>query len=269
MKKSSLIISVFVALVVAMPGCENKLGCTDPIALNYDAEVDEEDGTCVYESENLMLKFHHLAGTLPMAYNQEFTLSTGRKIKFTKAQMYLSGFKATGSSVDETYNTHLLITGEDDASYPIGKLITANSVTGLRLAVGVDSSYNHLDPASFVAADPLSANQEYFGHWGWNPGYKFIVMEGMIDSTTAMNGTVTYPFIYHLGFEEVYKLFSITTDFTSDGTDELVELDVDWLAFFNDLNLPEENSSHMTSAAQKLTGHKIIDSAPDAITLKQ
>ena len=43
MKKLSLIIPVFVALVVAMPGCENKLGCTDPIALNYDAEVDEEE----------------------------------------------------------------------------------------------------------------------------------------------------------------------------------------------------------------------------------
>lgn len=259
---------VLLALAV-VPGCTKKHGCSDPTALNYDAEVNEDDGSCIYESENFQMKFHHLAGSMSMAYDTDYTLTTGRKIRFTKAQMYVSGFKASGSSVDEDYDTHLLITAEDGSSYPIGSLISETSVTGIRLAIGVDSAYNHLDPASFDAENPLSANQEHFGHWGWNPGYKFIIMEGMMDSTTAMNGTVSYPFIYHLGFEEAYKLFSIPTHFTSDGTDVLVELNVDWLAFFNDLDLPEENSSHMTSSVQKAIGHKIIDAAPAAITLRQ
>ena len=267
MKKLIFIVPVLFALAL-LPGCTKKQGCSDPTALNYDAEVDEDDGSCIYESENFQLKFHHFAGTMAMAYDTEFTLSTGRKIKFTKAQMYVSGFEASSSSVDEEYDTHLLITAEDGASYPIGPLVSETSVTGITLAIGVDSAYNHLDPASFDAENPLSANQEHFGHWGWNPGYKFIIMEGMIDSTTAMNGTVSYPFIYHLGFEEAYKPFTIATDFTTDGSDELIELNVDWLAFFNDLDLPEENSSHMTSTAQKLIGHMIIDSAPEAITLK-
>ena len=269
MKKISLIIPVLIALVIVIPGCEKKKGCTDPTALNFDAEVDEEDGSCLYESDNFQLKFHHMAGALPFDYNQEFTLTNGRKIKFTRAQMYLSGFIASGASFENEYDRHLLITGEGNGSYPIGPLISANPVTGIRLAIGVDSAYNHMDPASFAASDPLSANQEHFGHWGWNPGYKFIIMEGMMDSTTSMNGTVSYPFIYHLGFEEIYKPFTIQTDFTSDGTDELIELNIDWLVFFNDLDLPNENSSHMTSADQKLVGHKIIDSAVNAITLKQ
>lgn len=269
MKKIGLLIPVFIVLIVTMPGCEKKKGCTDPTALNYDAEVDEEDGSCVYQGENYQLKIYHMAGNLPMVYGQEFTLSTGRKIKFTKAQVYLSGFKATGSSLNELYDTHLLINAEDGGTYPIGPLTSQNSVTGIQLAIGVDSAYNHMDPASFDADNPLSANQENFGHWGWNPGYKFIVMEGMIDSTSTMNGSLDYPFIYHLGFEEAYKPFTIATDFNTDGTDVLVELNVDWLAFFNDVDLPEENSSHMFTPDELILGHKIIDQGPNAITLKQ
>jgi hypothetical protein len=268
MKNLSLIIPVLTAFIFIMPGCENKLGCTDPAALNYDAEVNDEDGSCIYESENLQLTFNHLAGPLPLEYFQEFTLNSGRKIKFTRAQMYLSGFRAMSSSSDKAYDKHLLITGEDNATFPIGSLLSEGSVTDFSLAIGVDSIYNHLDPASFLADNALSANQEHFGHWGWNPGYKFLVLEGMMDSTTAMNGVVSYPFVYHLGFEEAYKTFTITTDFTSDGTNEVVELNVDWLAFFNELDLPAENFSHMMTVDQKLIGHKIIDSATEAITLK-
>lgn len=268
MKKLILIIPVLIALVVVMPGCAKKKGCTDPTALNFDADVTEEDGSCVYASENFQLKFHHLAGTMAMAYDTEYALSTGRKVKFTKVQMYVSGFKATSSTANETYDTHLLITGEDDGTYPIGALASENGISNLTLAIGVDSSLNHLDPASFDAENPLSANQESFGHWGWNPGYKFIVMEGMIDSTAAMNGTVSYPFIYHLGFDEAYKPFTIATGFTSDGTDELVELNVDWLEFFNDVDLPQENSCHMFTSDELILGHKIIDQAANAITLK-
>jgi hypothetical protein len=262
-----LIIPVLTAFIFIMSGCENKPGCTDSAALNYDADADDEDGSCIYENENLQLKFNHLAGPLPMEYSQEFTLNSGRKIKFTRAQMYLSGFMAMSASFEKVYDKHLLVTVEDNATFSIGSLVSEVSVTDFSLAIGVDSIYNHIDPASFLADNALSANQENFGHWGWNPGYKFLVLEGMMDSTMAMNGAVSHPFVYHLGFEEAYKSFTIATDFTSDGTNEVVELNVDWLAFFNELDLPAENFSHMTTGDQKLIGHKILDSAPNAITL--
>lgn len=266
--KNLRIIGIFAAIGLMVTGCVKKEGCTDPNAINYDSSVTTDDGSCVYQNENFQLKFHHSAGTDELSFGEVYTLSTGRKIKFTKAQFYLSGFEATGSTVNKSYDTHLLITAEDDSAHVIGQL-TASNVTGLTLAIGVDSAYNHMDPATFEADHALSANQPNFGHWGWNPGYKFIVMEGMIDSTTAMNGPVDYPFIYHLGFEEAYKPFEIATSFSTDGSDHIIDLNVNWLAFFNDVDLPDENSSHMFSPVEAALGHKIIDQAPTAITLKQ
>ncbi len=268
MKKAQLLLPLIAALILTMPACETKVGCADPTALNYDDEVEEDDGSCIYETDNFMLKFHHLAGTASLSYGQEYTLSSGRKIKFTKAQMYISGFKATGASVDQSYDTHLLITAQDGGSHPIGPLRSEQSITGIRMAVGVDSAYNHLDPASFEPDNALSANQQYFGHWSWNPGYKFLVMEGMIDSTVAMSGSATHPFIYHLGFDEAYKPFVVATDFTTDGTEALIELNIDWLAFFNDVDLPEENSCHMFTPEELALGHRMLDQAANAITLK-
>jgi hypothetical protein len=255
-------------MVLLTVGCQKKNGCTDPNAINYDGQVTTDDGSCVYQGDNLQLKFHHMAGNNPLTYDTEFTLSTGRKIKFSKAQFYLSGFRADGSSVNKSYDTHLLITAEDDSAHAIGHL-TGSNVTGLTLAIGVDSAYNHADPAIFDAEHALSANQPNFGHWGWNPGYKFIVIEGMMDSTAAMNGPVSYPFIYHLGFEEAYKPFEIMTDFSTNGSDHIIDLNVDWLAFFNDIDLPDENSSHMFTPPEAAIGHRIIDQGPNAITLKQ
>ena len=268
MRNIRAIAIILFSVSITITGCKKKEGCTDPNAINYDSTVTTDDGSCAYQAENLQLKFHHLAGSDALQYDEEYELDTGRKIKFTKAQFYLSGFAANGSSVNKTFDTHLLITSEDDSVHIIGQL-SASNVTGFTLAIGVDSSNNHMDPAAFNADHALSANQANFGHWGWNPGYKFIVMEGMIDSSFAMNGTADYPFIYHLGFEEAYKPFEIATGFSTDGTDHIIDLDVNWLAFFNDLDLPEENSSHMFSPAQAAIGHKIIDQASNAITLKQ
>lgn len=254
--------------IAVITGCQKEKGCMDPAALNYDAEVTEDDGSCVYENQNLKLQFNHKAGGQAFQYNEEYVLPTGRKVIFTKAQMYLSGFGVTGNSVNVDFDKYLLITAEDDQEMGIGTLV-ANGVTGLTLSIGVDSVNNHVDPASFPAEHALSANQLNFGHWSWNPGYKFIVLEGRMDSTSAMNGPVDWPFIYHLGLDELYKPFELPVDFSTSGTNQIVELDLNWLAFFNDLYLPGENTSHMGNAGERDRGHRIIDQGPVAFTVVQ
>lgn len=246
-------------------GCQQKKGCMDPSALNYDAEVTEDDGSCVYQSENLKVKFNHKAGNAALIYDTEYTLNTGRKIKFTKAQMYLSGFEVDGGDA-VAFDKYLLITAEDDQEFGIGTLV-ANNITSFGLSIGVDSAHNHLDPATFPTEHALSANQLNFGHWSWNPGYKFIVLEGRIDSSAAMNGPTDWPFIYHLGLDEIYKPFDLDVDFSTSGTDQVIELDLNWLAFFNDLNLPSENTSHMGNAGEIDRGHRIIDQGPVAFSV--
>ena len=265
--KLNRILFLTTAISIASIGCVKKEGCTDSNALNYDEKATSDDGSCAYQIDNLQLSFHHKAGNQDMIYGTEYTLSTGRKIKFNVAQFYMSGFSVDGSSVNKNYDTHLLITAEDDSVHAIGQL-TGSNITGLTMAIGVDESQNNLDPATFDTDNALSANQPNFAHWAWDSGYKFLVMEGIMDSTAAMNGPIDYPFVYHLGFNDAYESFVVATNFSTDGSPHIIDLNVDWLQFFNDVNLPEENSAHMFSASQFELGERILAEGPNAITLQ-
>lgn len=59
--------------VVAMVGltvtsCAKKEGCTDPDALNYDSEAEEDNGTCDYEACCTLLNVSICESAMPQGY---------------------------------------------------------------------------------------------------------------------------------------------------------------------------------------------------------
>lgn len=230
--------------VTVLSSCSND-GCTDPTALNYDPKAETDDGSCVYLAQNLNFKFYNKLGTADFAFETEVQTESGRRLKFTRAQMYLSGFTFNGSGGPYGLIDPYVLLKADEQDYNLGYL-PVGSYTSFTFAAGVDSVANHSDPASFPSASALSSNNPDHMHWGWNSGYIFYVLEGMVDTTQNMNGDVNAPFIFHVGTDMhmVEMAFVQNMNSTADGV--TVEMDVDWLRLLNGTNMVGADSTRST-----------------------
>jgi hypothetical protein len=223
----------------------NSDGCIDPTALNYDPNAKNDDGGCVYVTENLKMSFYSKLGTEDFAYNTVATTSNGRSVKFTRVQMYMSGLVFNGTSGQyEISDSHLLVK-PDVLEYNLGYL-PEGTYDNFSFSAGVDSVSNHMDPATFSSTSALSANNPDHMHWGWDPGYIFYVIEGEVDTSAAMNGPIDAPFIFHVGTDmhKVGMAFAQQVISVSEGT--TVELDIDWLKLLDGTDMTGEVDSRST-----------------------
>jgi hypothetical protein len=104
--------------------------------------------------------------------------------------------------------------------------VPEGSYTGLSFLIGVDSAHNHSDPSTYSSDHPLS---NYKGtHWDWNSGYRFVMIEGKMDTTTNSSGTLSHGFSYHVGFDTLARQKNFNTCFSlNPGTEYNINMLVD------------------------------------------
>lgn len=246
----------------------NKDGCIDPTAINYDPNAESDDGSCVYLAQNLEFTFCHKLGAQPFSFDQEAQSASGRMVKFTRAQMYLSGFTFNGSGGSYTPQDPYLLIRPGVENYPIGYL-PEDSYTSFHFSVGVDSVANHADPATFPSASALSSNNPNHMHWGWNTGYIFIVLEGLVDTTTNMNGEVNAPFIFHVGMDEYLVPMAFVKQFTATASATTIEMEVDWLRLLDATNMTAADSTRSTHTMNNPTlAALLVSGVEDAFSIQ-
>ena len=59
--------------------------------------------------------------------------------------------------------------------------VPAKKYSGVKFGIGVPKRLNHEDPADFEPEHPLSVFNSM--HWNWAAGYRFMILEGKIDSS--------------------------------------------------------------------------------------
>lgn len=199
--KATLLLTVLSIL----SSCSKKEGCTDPTALNYDANAEKDNGTCVYKtpevpvatSGKLTFKFVHHFDGISVSHTDvhvpafSFINAFGDTLSLTKLMYLVSDvrlMKSNGDSVLIEGYKLVDLGDETTQTWETTLDVPFDNYTSIRFNFGFDST----DNVSNIYTDLNSAS------WNWptsiGGGYHFMMMEGKYkfqgnDSTYA----------YHMG----------------------------------------------------------------------
>src|ERR1043166_9694744 len=150
----------------------------------------------------LVLYFHPFVGPDALVLNESRYPNPGGegRFKLRDFQLFLSNIQlvsAAGAYV-ESDSYHLVrFDGDDPAFVIVLHDVPRRDYERIEFGIGVDAAANRslkqrgdLDPNSRMA-------------WNWEVGYKFVLFEGAL-----LRGNASDPLVYHVGFEENYRLSS-------------------------------------------------------------
>lgn len=127
-----------------------------------------------------------------------YTTTEGYEIKFTDVKFFATTLKngqnafAQVGFFDFAVTANKFLKVEKDVSL----------FSDLQLFIGVDTSINHADPSSFPSTSPLNIENAGTMHWGWNPGYIFISVEGKADTINDGIANFDHNFSFHVGTDD-------------------------------------------------------------------
>jgi hypothetical protein len=236
--KKSLIIAGLLALTYL-------LGCKKTV----------EPQPVVSTTGNLYFHFHTLSDTAEFLPGNIVADSTGRKYKYSAAQLYISDInliKLDGTALPVN-NVSLLINPAQE-SYFVGAVPVGN-YKSVAFNIGVDTAHNHKDPSIYPAGNALAAQSPSMHFTNNTQGYIFVNIAGFVDTTAAKNGPLNQAFNYQIGIDSLLKHkimpdmpYSILPDQT-----QFVHMYADYSKLFRNINLKTENAgANGDAVAQKV-----------------
>jgi hypothetical protein len=210
-------------------------------------------------TKNIILDVDHMAGTMPFALQTDYVGDSGTAYRFTRAEMYLSNidFKDMMGMTVKSTGAYILVK-PSGTTYNLGTIEGEHYHT-INFAVGVDSATNHSDPTVWPEGHDLLP-QNPSTHWGWSTGYKFIILEGLYDSTG--DGTPNATFGFHVGKDGLYRegIQLMVHEDVIEGEDLYIDLNIDWTKLFTGINLSVDNQTH--SGISYPLAERVADNAP-------
>lgn len=170
----------------------------------------------------------------------------GTAVRFDVANFYVGGIALMTDEGDrvEFTDKYLLVT-PDNVHQPVGE-VDPGHYHMVTFFIGVDPVTNSQTESDFTnrpADDPL-AEQVPRMHWNWNSGYRFLRIDGEVD--TDGDGTPDQAMEFHLGRDEYLKTLQFMShrDFKTGAN--MLEFTLDLARLFDGIDLATNYSMHTT-----------------------
>lgn len=195
--------------------------------------------------------------------NETYPTDLGQYIRFIELKFYISNINLIQED-DEVVQIEEVILYNFASSENVSLEIPSGTYKGISFDIGLNEELNASDPNDLDVEHPLSYAQNT--HWDWTAQYRFIMLDGRIDTVETENFSKT--FSYHTGFNDLFRQRTITQNFDAVSEENLnLELVLQVDKIFdgdNSINVFETNTSHsLTETAEKIT-----DNFVDALNLQ-
>lgn len=197
-----------------------------------------------------------------------YTTTEGYKVKFTELICYFTLLKSPTANLIEA----ALFDFREKGTTLVNQAGDHTKFTSLSGKIGVDTSLNHLDPSAFPNESPLNISNAGTMHWGWNPGYIFVNLEGKVDTIVDGTNNLDLSFSFHIGTDAYLQSFDFPNVTWQDKGNKVWELPLKLdLAYFlgnpnSPINLKTEFLTH-TAAGQETLTQKVIQNFKNALTV--
>ncbi|MCU0440827.1 MAG: hypothetical protein MUE96_00365 [Bacteroidia bacterium] len=164
-------------------------GCEKHIEVVPQADILAPDST--HTKATLTLQVSHLAGSVPVGFNQQYVTTLDDSFRIQTLMYYLSNFELlydTGAYlIPESY--HLVDDLRPSSKQISHRQLPLGRVNGFTFLIGVDAERN------FTGAQTGDLDPALGMFWTWVSGYIMAKMEGKFTKPNNPNAT----FIWHVG----------------------------------------------------------------------
>jgi len=131
------------------------------------------------------LEINHQLGVDSFAFNLVKSNNLSQDFSVTRLQYYIAEVKLEhdGGNITPMDSFWILVDASAATSHSLG-MHSITTLEAVHFSIGVDTTYNHLDPAQYSTGHPLAPVTPAM-HWGWQSGYRFLVIEGKKGADTS------------------------------------------------------------------------------------
>ncbi len=204
---------------------------------------------CKKNTDNLELSLDLKVNKEKLELGKTYKDYEDRNILFNAFKLYFSDIEISDNNSSFEKDVLLFVAEKNMLSYPlVGPSLSNNKV--IKAKLGLDTLYNNQNPIKFPNEHPLSLDQNTY--WSMLK-YRFLVVEGRIDTSASKDKAPNFPFTYHIGRDTMLRSFSFALN------DKNVSLPIEILDIFRGIDMTTHFDNHSETPAEIEKGVLIMD----------